>query len=80
MNSAGDRVKDIKNKPHKIALMYLINFEIWGTYKNSVNKGLLSRRDFALVSLGHLTTSAFYEIKVIWNNLFYANNRWKIFY
>jgi hypothetical protein len=33
VDSAGDRLKDIRNKPYETTLLYLINFEIWGSYK-----------------------------------------------
>jgi hypothetical protein len=64
VDSAGDRLKDIRNKPYETTLMYLINFEIWGSYKSWANKGLLARREAALASLGHLTNESYYEIQV----------------
>jgi hypothetical protein len=63
-DSAGDRLKDIRNKPYETTLMYLINFEIWGSYKSWANKGLLGRREAALASLASLTSESYYEIQV----------------
>lgn len=68
IESAGDRIHSItkipkQNQKEKSCLYYLLNFEIWGSYKEWGTKDLPSRRNTALGNLTHLTTIMIYDIK-----------------
>jgi len=43
--------------------LFLNNFEIWGSFNNSSFKGLLDRRQEAILSLNHLIATLVFEIR-----------------
>lgn len=68
VDSAGDKISSIVNfksnsSKLKYALMYMINFEIWGMYEGNEKNSVSQRRETALNSLDMMISQVFHHVK-----------------
>ena len=68
VDSAGDKITSIINFKSnssrlKYALMYMINFEIWGMYEGNEKSSVSRRRETALNSLDMMISQVLYHVK-----------------